>query len=358
MSFEQIKTKILNFINLFDCQHQWLPPGEYYFVVKKIENNIFNGVVKNSEDNDIEYNFLAGDFVRMMANAQAKLARNNNEDHPFCPVIDNQQEGNRVLEYLEDLESTMLEEGNLQSIIENKENLGENNLSRLDSTVGEESQQTANQAETNEQEQEEKCMICLDSLDKSASTTRELHCNHFYHENCIELWFVNDNRCPICRDTTGRENRIIRENPNHTIPINEVEQVYDVEDDDLDQPIDLSYQNDNDYTNVYNATMYGHSMHTETNTNRNQGESNMRRRRVRHAWVESDSSLEEYDNRNTYVISPRRRRRRRRRTRTPPRRNRRTTITPQRNTMPLRDVSQRRINEYNTYYSSNRNLIG
>ena len=87
-----------------------MPPGEYYFVLKKIENNIFNGVVKNSEDNDIEYNFLAGDFVRMMANAQAKLARNNNEDHPFCPVIDNQQEGNRVLEYLEDLESTMLEE--------------------------------------------------------------------------------------------------------------------------------------------------------------------------------------------------------------------------------------------------------
>jgi len=48
--------------------------------------------------------------------------------------------------------------------------------------------------------EEEKCMICLDSLDTKES--KKLRCQkHIFHEECISEHFENDNRCPICRKT-------------------------------------------------------------------------------------------------------------------------------------------------------------
>lgn len=40
------------------------------------------------------------------------------------------------------------------------------------------------------------CSICQDPL---AGGTRILHCNHFFHGNCINEWFEQSPRCPVCR---------------------------------------------------------------------------------------------------------------------------------------------------------------
>tara|TARA_B100001094_G_C17382007_1_gene417330 strand:- start:101 stop:346 length:246 start_codon:yes stop_codon:yes gene_type:complete len=39
------------------------------------------------------------------------------------------------------------------------------------------------------------CSICLETND---SKTRKLECKHKFHQNCIEKWLENNNRCPMC----------------------------------------------------------------------------------------------------------------------------------------------------------------
>lgn len=47
-------------------------------------------------------------------------------------------------------------------------------------------------------DEEEKCSICLDGLNKKLVT---LPCNHTFHKNCIKEWLVysEDVACPLCR---------------------------------------------------------------------------------------------------------------------------------------------------------------
>lgn len=42
------------------------------------------------------------------------------------------------------------------------------------------------------------CLICFSSLKENA---RKLNCdcNYMYHNECIELWLKNNNKCPICK---------------------------------------------------------------------------------------------------------------------------------------------------------------
>lgn len=41
------------------------------------------------------------------------------------------------------------------------------------------------------------CIICLDDL--NSKKQKALECNHYFHETCINNWFVVSNECPICR---------------------------------------------------------------------------------------------------------------------------------------------------------------
>ncbi len=41
------------------------------------------------------------------------------------------------------------------------------------------------------------CCICYDSW-KLDDTIKILQCTHFFHTQCIQLWFNQDNRCPLC----------------------------------------------------------------------------------------------------------------------------------------------------------------
>ena len=44
----------------------------------------------------------------------------------------------------------------------------------------------------------ESCTICRDRFD-SNSIVRRLQCGHIFHISCIDTWFENNIRCPVCR---------------------------------------------------------------------------------------------------------------------------------------------------------------
>ena len=45
-------------------------------------------------------------------------------------------------------------------------------------------------------ERQENCTICLESMSENIAI---LLCNHKFHKNCIETWFLRKQNCPICR---------------------------------------------------------------------------------------------------------------------------------------------------------------
>ena len=46
------------------------------------------------------------------------------------------------------------------------------------------------------------CTICLESLEagEEVSWSRNLECNHCYHKDCISMWLIKHNECPVCRN--------------------------------------------------------------------------------------------------------------------------------------------------------------
>ena len=45
---------------------------------------------------------------------------------------------------------------------------------------------------------QDSCVICINDF-KRNETILKLHCNHIFHENCIEEWLQIKMECPICR---------------------------------------------------------------------------------------------------------------------------------------------------------------
>ena len=43
------------------------------------------------------------------------------------------------------------------------------------------------------------CSICIEHY-KNDEIVNCLECKHIYHQECIKLWLVNNNSCPICRN--------------------------------------------------------------------------------------------------------------------------------------------------------------
>lgn len=42
------------------------------------------------------------------------------------------------------------------------------------------------------------CSICMDPVELGTEVT-VLHCKHWFHGNCIEMWLRQHNTCPHCR---------------------------------------------------------------------------------------------------------------------------------------------------------------
>jgi hypothetical protein len=44
---------------------------------------------------------------------------------------------------------------------------------------------------------DDSCAICFDSLKEKSPLRTE--CNHWFHEECLDIWLKNHDTCPICR---------------------------------------------------------------------------------------------------------------------------------------------------------------
>nr|GMD57178.1 E3 ubiquitin-protein ligase EL5 [Ipomoea batatas] len=52
------------------------------------------------------------------------------------------------------------------------------------------------------EERAKECAICIAGFEKGDITTVLCSCNHKFHSECIAIWLVLHQTCPICRATT------------------------------------------------------------------------------------------------------------------------------------------------------------
>ena len=46
---------------------------------------------------------------------------------------------------------------------------------------------------------DEVCAICQDSIEEDAETRSIDYCDHQFHKHCVDTWFQQNVRCPVCR---------------------------------------------------------------------------------------------------------------------------------------------------------------
>ncbi|KAJ3379379.1 hypothetical protein HDU92_006716 [Lobulomyces angularis] len=57
------------------------------------------------------------------------------------------------------------------------------------------------------------CAVCIAEFVKGVKI-RTLKCKHYYHKSCIDKWFVQHRKCPLCMfDAVGRMESILEEIP-------------------------------------------------------------------------------------------------------------------------------------------------
>ena len=52
-----------------------------------------------------------------------------------------------------------------------------------------------------EMREENDCPICLENLEKEGYRVVQTSCKHFFHKDCIDVHFKNNDKCPICRNS-------------------------------------------------------------------------------------------------------------------------------------------------------------
>jgi len=50
------------------------------------------------------------------------------------------------------------------------------------------------------------CSICWATCDET--TAKKLECNHVFHIDCIDKWFLNADTCPMCRKQEPEERNV------------------------------------------------------------------------------------------------------------------------------------------------------
>lgn len=75
--------------------------------------------------------------------------------------------------------------------------------------------------------QDDICAICQDEIENNQEVRRITHCNHYFHQNCIDTWFRGNVHCPTCRhdirelnenQQANRNNNRNNQNQNTTPP--------------------------------------------------------------------------------------------------------------------------------------------
>ena len=147
---EPLKTSISNLKDLYDRNGQWLPRGNYYFVITEMGNKYAVGEL-NCRGFKNKYTFKMKDIIRMMAIAQARLARRADIEETMMPKY-RSPNSSIELEYPTEF--------------------------------------------TRKKKSTSMCTICLEPLEENCKV---LSCNHKFHMHCIYQWYNTKKSCPVCR---------------------------------------------------------------------------------------------------------------------------------------------------------------
>ncbi|KAH0681685.1 hypothetical protein KY285_021937 [Solanum tuberosum] len=66
------------------------------------------------------------------------------------------------------------------------------------STIKKSSIELLEPIETNERNNNDVCLVCLDEIGEETQVLR-LPCSHMFHGDCITKWLENSHYCPLCR---------------------------------------------------------------------------------------------------------------------------------------------------------------
>ena len=88
---------------------------------------------------------------------------------------------------IEDENIVTIEDENIVSI-ENE------NIDTIDDEIDE-----SNQTINSNQNFDNRCVICMENIEKESIIRKLNKCNHFFHINCIDKWFESKITCPTCR---------------------------------------------------------------------------------------------------------------------------------------------------------------
>ena len=160
-----LKTTISINKSILDENDQYVPIGNYYFLIKKMEDGLVTGEL-SCKGHFGEFTFSYVNVIKMMAIGQSRLARRSN----------------------------LVEEGmpNYSSPITSPKNF---NFPMINNYT----------EKSNEKIVLEKCIICLDVINNDK---QPLLCGHNFHKNCIDNWKSEKNTCPCCRKTITYLNKI------------------------------------------------------------------------------------------------------------------------------------------------------
>lgn len=202
-----LKTTISSTTDIYDINHLWLPKGNYYFTIRKMKDGVVEGHLID-RGLKVVYTFNYINLIRMMSNAQARLARRANITSPNMPDI-----LSPVSSPHRSTPNLLACDGNigLYSTRNARNTTSLPNISQNRIISNNTSTNTNETSTSTQEDNREKCAICLDVL--TSGTLRNittLRCNHNFHKSCIDRWKVRKNTCPVCRKrirTNARTNR-------------------------------------------------------------------------------------------------------------------------------------------------------
>ena len=235
-----LKTTISTTSDIYDANSQWLPKGNYYFTIEEIRNGTVKGQLKDrSLCVTYEFNYVM--FIRMMSNAQARLARRANITSPNMPdILSPKMSPHRSTPNV--LHLNCFDGVNRVTSINTRSESTLPSITQVDAaTANSVGRRPSTTTVLSNSMQEEKCAICLEARvqGRNLRNITTLVCNHQFHKNCIDRWTIRKTTCPVCRrrikrtGTRTRQNRSSRyviRNTNRTSRYNNMTSLPAIED--------------------------------------------------------------------------------------------------------------------------------
>lgn len=177
-----VKTSISTNRNIYDEKGNYLPSGNYYFLIKEFNSNIITGNITCRGEFG-EFTFECSKVIKMMAIAQSRLARRANLQETGMPT------------YASPVNSPSHAFYNTNSIVQEYEPLPTVNYKSKELTLP--TTRTKKKKKRLVIKELYTCVICLESIEKNK---KNLVCFHSFHNSCINEWFQDGNiNCPVCR---------------------------------------------------------------------------------------------------------------------------------------------------------------